>query len=229
MDLCWGVVVIGNIMEGALTSGSASRKPKEGGACCSVVFVGVQKLGLKAGWKVTGDSVTGVWLHWGVVGKCSKGSHSIVLLGTWRCVWRWPWCCFGRSKAESKGGSKVTGEREGGKFESSAGSAVLWETFPWLCEAAGQAGYPKITCGILKGRLSEVVLLIIWRGLDIRIAGWIRCVFVPFGCGIKRIILFICFRNIKRSVLWGGLEEKERRVLWSRWVGVKRCVLEEKK
>ncbi|KAL4271357.1 hypothetical protein GQ457_13G012300 [Hibiscus cannabinus] len=134
-----------------------------------VEFDGVQKLDLRVGWTVNGDSVTGVWLRWGTEGRCSKWSHSLVLLGAWRCVWWWPWRCFRRSTTESKGGSKVTGGSESGEL--------------------------RLTRSFLTS-------------------------------GLKRNVLFIRSGVVKRSVLWGGLEEKERCVLRTRWVGVKRCVLE---
>ncbi|KAK8973022.1 hypothetical protein V6N11_047025 [Hibiscus sabdariffa] len=46
--------------------------------------------------------------------------------------------------------------------------------------------------------------------------------------GVGRV-LFICFGDTKRSILWGSLVGKVRCVFWSRWVGIKRYVLKEEK
>ncbi|KAK8972935.1 hypothetical protein V6N11_025431 [Hibiscus sabdariffa] len=139
-----------------------------------------------------------------------------------------------------------------------SGQVVQGGTFAWRCGVAGLAGGRRLTCGV-QGVGPDVYVWsdglmqddyeddygvwmfrrwIITEGAATMgniIEGSLTYGYAlqmpkegSLTLGVGRV-LFICFGDTKRSILWGGLVGKERCVFWSQWVGIKRYVLKEEK
>ncbi|KAK8590433.1 hypothetical protein V6N13_057326 [Hibiscus sabdariffa] len=141
-------------------------------------------------------------------------------LGPYRAVNFWPGCAGGNIRLEVRGGrlgrrSEVDIWRSGcgtrgicvDDYEDDYG---VWMFRRWIItEGAAAMG------NIIEGSLTYGSALQMPKEGSLTL-------------GVGRV-LFICFGDTKRSILWGSLVGKVRCVFWSRWVGIKRYVLKEEK